>query len=107
MSIIKQSFVCFFLVVIIIVFAIIFTDTRAASPVELHLIKMFDNLPDDFRKFLKADSELWKNFYLNNYDSSGGEFPLKTLVSNGTITMKNEFKVSNFTSKPSFFNVGP
>jgi hypothetical protein len=68
---------------------------------------MFDDLPSEFKKFLKADSELWKNFYLNSYESSGGAFQLKTLVSNGTITMKNEFKVSNFTSKPSFFTIGP
>jgi len=48
---------------------------------------MFDDLPKELKTFLKADTELYKNFYTINYESSG-KFPLKTLVSNNTITMK-------------------
>jgi len=67
---------------------------------------MFDELPAEFLKALKADKEVYKNFYTINYLSTG-KFPLKKLVSNGTITINPEFKVNNFTLQPAFFNVGP
>jgi len=81
-------------------------DSRATSPTEAQLIDMFDDLPKEFKSFLKADANLYKNFYTINYDSSG-KFDLKSLVSKGTITMKEEFKVNNLTLTPSFFNIGP
>ena len=68
--------------------------------------KKLEYSASELKTFLKADSELYKNFYTINYESSG-KFPIKTLVSNNTVTMKEEFKVNNFTSKPSFFNIGP
>lgn len=99
--------VCFLFILIVVSFIIViaFSDTRASTPIEIQLIKMFDVLPKQFKTFLKADTELYKNFYTINFESTG-KFPIKTLVSNGTITMKEEFVVSNFTSMPSFFNVG-
>jgi len=99
--------VCFLfsLIVVSIIIAIALIDTRASTPIEIQLIKMFDVLPKEFKTFLRADTELYKNFYTINFESTG-KFPIRTLVSNGTITMKEEFRVNNFTSVPSFFNVG-